>query len=754
MKIRQEDNLLLTNGKNEKKFTIQASAKAFQILSSALYSRKIEAIIRELSCNAHDSHISAGYGDLPFEVHLPNQWAPEFYVEDFGIGLDADDIETIYTSYFTSTKTDTNDLTGGFGLGSKTPFSYTDSFNIRTRKDGIEYHFNAYINMGGEPSTSLLSSAPTTERNGVRVSVPVKSTDYYQFYTDAETVYNWFPVLPNIIGYDIELNNSKAIRLAKEGYFWSEYQKDGYERNTISAVMGNVAYHVPKVSETFTNRLTQAERQFFANNSLYIKFKIGDLDVNAGRESLSFDEDTEDTFIARIKEVIGEFSKELQEQLDTQELSIPGALALVEDSVGMWARSLFSYKGTDIQTLASKNFVTALRDIFELEPYYFSRTSRGQVKRHSLDYIHYMTFAKLGQSRIVIMQGNEPTFQRFAKKLADVSSNEQYGVFFTNNLLTDEEKDKLNEVFGDLIELEVAADLIAADKATRKAIRDANKAAGIVTPRKAAVNRIGSDSVRARTMEVLTSATTGAVQYNESINTIVTAATLVDKRYLLLEDRYGRVQFPFFDAHNNVNTTASIGSGNTSEMYSFARFFNIDLIVMVKTESFAKATKLFGAGALEVAETFNAELANEVRVCDYMGTYGEEVSAKSVVYRTANIYYGVIHDMLCEQLEQYVADNPDAELSKFIASGSNYNPSLSYSVLPYEIKSNFDHEPAREKANNMKEIVTDMLAVIKRDHPMLDVNEDASDEATRQYIKDMAELKEFRRIKETAVQEV
>ena len=52
----------------QQSFKINASAKAFTILSSTLYSDPITAIIRELSCNAYDSHIAAGIKDTPFRV--------------------------------------------------------------------------------------------------------------------------------------------------------------------------------------------------------------------------------------------------------------------------------------------------------------------------------------------------------------------------------------------------------------------------------------------------------------------------------------------------------------------------------------------------------------------------------------------------------------------------------------------------------------------------------------------------------------
>ena len=86
-------------------FQIQFNAKMARILSDGLYSNKIQAIIRELSCNAIDSHVEAGCVDKPIEVHLPTVFEPWFYVRDFGVGLDHQQVLNIYTVYGASTKT-------------------------------------------------------------------------------------------------------------------------------------------------------------------------------------------------------------------------------------------------------------------------------------------------------------------------------------------------------------------------------------------------------------------------------------------------------------------------------------------------------------------------------------------------------------------------------------------------------------------------------------------------------------------------
>ena len=70
----------ITNLNGSRKFQMKSSAKAFQILSSGIYERKVEAIVRELSCNAYDSHVAAGKKDVPFKVNLPTGLDPKFSV--------------------------------------------------------------------------------------------------------------------------------------------------------------------------------------------------------------------------------------------------------------------------------------------------------------------------------------------------------------------------------------------------------------------------------------------------------------------------------------------------------------------------------------------------------------------------------------------------------------------------------------------------------------------------------------------------
>lgn len=245
-------------------FRIKESAKAFAILSSSLYQNKIRAIIRELSCNARDSRIAAGLSE-DFTVHLPTRMEPEFFVKDEGVGLSHEQVMSLYTTYFESTKTTSNLFVGALGLGSKSPFSYTENFTVTAIKDGIRGVYSAFINETGVPSIVCLFTGPTDDANGVEVRIPVALKDHNQFLTEASVVFNWFTIKPEcnltLIHCDTEIKHT----------YYSENL-----RNKSVILMGGVAYEFDLVD--------------YIVNAVDVRFvfrmSIGDVDVLPSREGL------------------------------------------------------------------------------------------------------------------------------------------------------------------------------------------------------------------------------------------------------------------------------------------------------------------------------------------------------------------------------------------------------------------------------------------------------------------------------------
>lgn len=278
-----QEEAILSNVGQVGEFRIRNSAKAFNILSSGLYANKIRAIIRELSCNAVDSHIDAGKPNTPFDIHLPNQLEPWFSIRDYGTGLDHKHLTDIYTTYFESTKTGSNDFIGALGLGSKSPFSYTDNFTVTAIKNGRKGIYTAFINEKGVPSVALMTEDQTDEPAGVEVKFSVNDRyDFSTFQQEAVAVFKYFKLRPVVSGMSgFEFHDPKYAE--KDIIPGVHYLNDGDGRTSI-AIMGNIAYpiEIPEADKSLE------KLRDLLNCGLVMEFGIGELDFQASREGLSY----------------------------------------------------------------------------------------------------------------------------------------------------------------------------------------------------------------------------------------------------------------------------------------------------------------------------------------------------------------------------------------------------------------------------------------------------------------------------------
>jgi len=163
-------------------FKIKATGKAFKILSDGLYGNKPKAVIRELACNAYDSHVQAKV-DRAFEVHLPISMEPWLAVKDWGVGLAEEEVLRLYVTYFESTKTNSNEFIGALGLGSKSPFCYSDGFMVISRFEGRVKTYNAFLDSQGTPCIAKVLDSPTRESNGLEVRVGIEPEDFDIFHS-------------------------------------------------------------------------------------------------------------------------------------------------------------------------------------------------------------------------------------------------------------------------------------------------------------------------------------------------------------------------------------------------------------------------------------------------------------------------------------------------------------------------------------------------------------------------------------------
>lgn len=296
MKLNVIDSQVTSSGNVKTQgFKIATSAKAFKILSNNLYKNKIRAIIRELSCNAIDGHIANGnIGN--FDVQLPSVLEKSFTIRDYGCGMNEDAIMNLYTTYFASTKAESNDYVGALGLGSKSPFSYTDVFSITSWCEGLKTVYSAFIK-DGEPSISKLFEEASDEPSGIEISVPTKD-DINAWKTEAAYVYRTFTsIIPN--------GNYEAIKFDEFGIY-KHTNSSNYRENEnyaqyseFSAVMGNIAYPLP--SNMVKNNILAVGINRY--DKVFIKFELGELDITPSREELSFDDQTVEAIKKRLSDI-------------------------------------------------------------------------------------------------------------------------------------------------------------------------------------------------------------------------------------------------------------------------------------------------------------------------------------------------------------------------------------------------------------------------------------------------------------------
>lgn len=347
------ENTLITNieGDGKSKFKIAATGKAFQILSSSLYSYKTKAVVREIGCNAYDAHIDAGTTATPFLVTLPCKEDPHFTVRDFGIGLAEDKFVEIYTTYFGSSKADSNDHTGGLGLGSKTPFIMSKSFTVHSYYNGTDYMWHSFVNDNGEPDVMMLHSKPTTEPNGLKVIVPIgqgmsdteKTALFRDFKSEAEEVYRWFDTPPTVTVngapviikprlHDAKINyqSIKLTGVENTSVYYHGEQAKTQQGSVILVKMGNVVYPYNlkdvKSLDRFGGNIVQTQRIIDyvtgsgrlnpTNYPLVIEVGMGDVDIAPSRETLSLNNTTELTIINALVRFIDMFFAKVQHGID------------------------------------------------------------------------------------------------------------------------------------------------------------------------------------------------------------------------------------------------------------------------------------------------------------------------------------------------------------------------------------------------------------------------------------------------------
>lgn len=269
----------------EEQFSIGDIGRILNILRNQMYSNPIKTVIREYASNARDAHREVGKHDVPIKVYLPDI-EPLLRIRDFGPGIAPDRMVNVFLRYGSSTKRDSNEQTGGFGIGCKSAFAYSDQFTIVTfipDESGqmIRRSYISYIDESNVGKMRLVSQAETDEPQGTEICISVKPQDVDHFIEAAKSVFKFWTPTP-------EFNFSVDFNLPQEilsGNDWKLYKSQcGYGSRLV---IDGIEYPL-NVYNVHVDGFTA--RTFLNNATLF--FKTGDLTISASREEVQYDAKT------------------------------------------------------------------------------------------------------------------------------------------------------------------------------------------------------------------------------------------------------------------------------------------------------------------------------------------------------------------------------------------------------------------------------------------------------------------------------
>jgi hypothetical protein len=304
---------------------------AMEILMD-LYTQPIDSIMRELCSNAVDAMRQAGNEHLPIEVTLPSHLSPNLVVKDYGLGMSAEFITSTYCNLLSSTKRDDNDEIGGYGIGSKSPLGYTDSYTLSTRHAGTELHLHVSRNGG----FVLLGSNPTTEGSGTTVTVPVKVDKYRgvddcKAFMDAVSWLRYMSPPPLVNGKPIP---QEEVLLEGEGWFIAKHDTP-YE-SYMRVLLGPIPYYLDTSN---LGQLTARQRCVATTKYFRLKLPIGSISVTPSRETLRYDERTVTTIKEALDDAYLRAMMAIKRLLESYEWAVDAKVLCDRQQFGSWFRA-------------------------------------------------------------------------------------------------------------------------------------------------------------------------------------------------------------------------------------------------------------------------------------------------------------------------------------------------------------------------------------------------------------------------------
>lgn len=270
------------------------------LLSSNLYSDPEQSFIREIISNAWDSHVEAGTTDIPVIVRFRHCGDGGMVtIRDYGVGLSPERFQEVYCNIGSSTKRESNDFIGGFGIGKYSSLACSNTVYITSFYEGTAYYY-VMVKSGNSITTNLLMEKPTDEKNGVEVTI--KNVKDIKPYNKALQYITFFPNVYIDGAEDADKINSAKLKRFKHFAAASI-------PITSKLLLGNVLYPITRYHLNYDSRefLDKIE-----NTGIVIKFDVGEINITPNRENIIYSSDT----IKKIDDRIAAAKAELDAMVD------------------------------------------------------------------------------------------------------------------------------------------------------------------------------------------------------------------------------------------------------------------------------------------------------------------------------------------------------------------------------------------------------------------------------------------------------
>ena len=258
---------------------IDPNSYMFQVMYKQIYSRPAWSVCREIITNGIDAHKSIGKEHIPITIIEGDP----FVVIDEGPGISLETMQEVVGFYGRSTKRDSNNQEGMFGLGVKSPWSITDQFTIETviERDGKHLKQIYILSKNEIGSGEILPLfrdedgnycyVETDEPTGTKVKIPVQTAHKQEIHNSIVAHCNFLPTRPTVAWEKgtvawvdpLEVNDDWFI------YDWTKLQ-------TL----------IPGPYNTIYNGIPYQINGVYGIEDFFFRLKTGDIELNASREQV------------------------------------------------------------------------------------------------------------------------------------------------------------------------------------------------------------------------------------------------------------------------------------------------------------------------------------------------------------------------------------------------------------------------------------------------------------------------------------